>query len=350
MISDLPDVRPKPKKCLIIGAGISGLMAATVLQRHGMNVTVLDKGQGVGGRLATRRLKHPRDGEGIFDYGAQFFTVSDPLFQAWVEGWRQSGVVKEWSSQLSGAGKPCYQGVKSNRSIAQHLAKGLDVHTQTRVIKMIWDAPDWRVQTEDGACYQGDVLMVTSPIPQFLELFDSSEIVLPWELRHRLEQVIYQCCIALLVLLEKPSLIPAPGGLWLADSALAWIACNQQKGISLGSAVTLHATPEFSQTHWETDAAITAQKLLDIASPWLGSTVVDYQVHRWRYSQPQTFFGASYLALREPGLCVMAGDAFSPTAPTVPSLNLERAVLSGIAAANYLLGFSEAEVNVGAPG
>lgn len=185
-------------------------------------------------------------------------------------------------------------------------------------------------------------MIITSPIPQSLELFDYSEIVLPSELRHSLEKVIYQCCIAVLALLEKPSMIPEPGGLWLNDSSLAWIACNQKKGISLkGSAVTLHATHEFSQTHWETDNSITAEKLFDSASPWLGSTVVEYQVHRWRYSQPKTFFGKSYLALHEPGPLVMAGDAFSSTTTEESSLNLERAILSGFEAANYLLEFSK---------
>jgi renalase len=341
MILSSQDELTKPKRCLIIGGGISGLIAATVLQRAGINVTILDKGRGIGGRLATRRISHPSYGEGTFDYGAQFFTVSNSIFQLWIDEWLQSGVVKEWSRQLSEVGKPCYQGVESNRSIAQYLAKDLDIHTQTRAIKLIWEYPHWLVQTEDGVCFQGDVLIITSPIPQSLALFDCSEIVLPSELRHRLEQVNYQRCIAVLALLERPSIIPDPGGVWLNDPSLAWMACNRRKGISQGNAVTLHATPEFSQTYWEIDNPIVAAKMFDIASPWLGSTVVDYQVHRWRYSQPNTFFGEFYLTLREPGLLVMAGDAFSSTRSEESSLNLERAVLSGFEAANYLLGYTE---------
>jgi renalase len=342
MISYSQDRLPKQKKCLIIGGGISGLIAAMVLQRNGISVTILDKGRGIGGRLATRCINHPFYGEGTFDYGAQFFTVSNPIFQSLVDEWIQNGIVKEWSRQLSGGNKPCYQGIESNRSIAQHLARGLDIHTQTRVIKITWESCHWLAQTENGTCFQGDVLIVTSPIPQSLELFDCSKIIPPSKLKHRLEKVIYQRCIAVLALLEKPSMIPEPGGLWLNDSNLAWIACNQKKGISLqGNAVTLHATPEFSQTYWEADNSITAEKLFDIASPWLGSTVVDYQVHRWRYSQPKVFFEESYLALHKPGLLVMSGDAFSATRSEESSLNLERAVLSGFEAANYLFEFSE---------
>ena len=36
--------------CLVIGGGISGLIAARVLQHRGIKVTVLDKGRGIGGR------------------------------------------------------------------------------------------------------------------------------------------------------------------------------------------------------------------------------------------------------------------------------------------------------------
>ena len=53
--------------CLIVGAGIAGLVAARSLQSRGFSVLVLDKGRGVGGRLATRNFEGGR-----FDYGAQF--------------------------------------------------------------------------------------------------------------------------------------------------------------------------------------------------------------------------------------------------------------------------------------
>ena len=75
--------------CLVIGAGIAGLIAARALRAAGHRVLVLDKGRGVGGRMATRRIEG-----GVFDHGAQFVTVRDPRFQQIVEGWQAKGVVK----------------------------------------------------------------------------------------------------------------------------------------------------------------------------------------------------------------------------------------------------------------
>lgn len=328
-----------PKTCLIIGGGIAGLLAGTVLQRHGIRVTILDKGRGIGGRLATRRISHSSSGEGVFDYGAQFFTAHHPSFQQWVDQWLQQGLICEWAGPWSETRKPCYRGVVSNRSIAQYLAKDLDTHTQTRAIRIWWETSYWSVQTEPNAnLFQGDSLLITAPITQAIDLLDRSEIAIPADCRNRLADVSYQPCIAVLALLERASLLPKAGGLQLTHPSLAWIACNQKKGISpQGAAVTLHATPEFSHTHWSIDDQTIADKLCHIASPWLGSQVIEYYVHRWRYSQPKTYYKEPYLALKQPGLLMMAGDAFSSCQSAEPSMNLEKAALSGLEAANYLL-------------
>ncbi len=65
---------------------MSGLLAANKLQEAGWRVTVLDKGRGVGGRMATRRF-----GGGSFDHGAQFFTARSDEFKEMVEDWRKAG-------------------------------------------------------------------------------------------------------------------------------------------------------------------------------------------------------------------------------------------------------------------
>jgi renalase len=315
---------------------MAGLIAGTVLQRNGMAVTILDKGRGIGGRLATRRIVHPVAGAGVFDYGMQAFSVSAPQFQLWVDEWLEGGIVDRWDLP-NPAGMTSYRGKQSSRSIAQHLAQDLDVRTQTQVVEVIWASSTWTVRAANGDRFQADNLLITAPIPQTLALLDNSAIDLPAALRNRLAAVVYQPCIAVLASLDTPSTIPAPGGLRLDDPALAWIACNQQKGTSPLPAVTLQATPAFSQTHWESDKEAIAKILLDRAASWLGANVIASQVHHWRYSQPQTYYGESFAAIDTPGLLVLAGDAFAPTQQSTDiSLHLERAVLSGLAAAERI--------------
>src|SRR3712207_9495804 len=72
--------------CIMVGAGISGLVAACELSDAGWRVGVLDEGSGVGGRMGTRRL-----GDGTFDHGAQFFTVRSGRFGKVVAGGLEAG-------------------------------------------------------------------------------------------------------------------------------------------------------------------------------------------------------------------------------------------------------------------
>jgi len=58
------------KTCLVVRAGISGLLPARTLTEQGVLVTLLDKSRRAGGRMAARRV-----GEAVFDHGAQFFTA-----------------------------------------------------------------------------------------------------------------------------------------------------------------------------------------------------------------------------------------------------------------------------------
>lgn len=331
--------RQQKNSCLIIGGGITGLITATVLQRKGIKVTVLDKGRGIGGRLATRRINRGEPNEGIFDYGTQYFSVEKPQFQMWVDDWLQQGIIKEWCRGFGEAdGKPRYCGVGGTRAIAKYLAKDLDVCTSTKVVKLAYgDRPQgggkanrWLVET-DKQQYEGDILVMTPPLPQSLALLDASGIVLPPEIGSALKKVSYHSCIAVLALLEKPSQIPAPGGISPENEALVWLADNHQKGISPdGYAVTLHATPQFSEACWDRDDAEIADRLLTAASNYLGSAAIAYQVHRWRYSLPKTFYSKPCLTLPEMFL-VMAGDAFV-------SPKLEGAVLSGMAAGTAIVG------------
>ena len=51
--------RPRPNSLpavAVIGAGVSGLLAARTLTDHGLAVTVFDKGRGPGGRMAARLI------------------------------------------------------------------------------------------------------------------------------------------------------------------------------------------------------------------------------------------------------------------------------------------------------
>lgn len=66
-VGEAPAGNPGPeaaKKVIVVGAGISGLRSASVLQRHGIDVVVLEARDRIGGRINTRRTE-----KGVRDIG-----------------------------------------------------------------------------------------------------------------------------------------------------------------------------------------------------------------------------------------------------------------------------------------
>ncbi len=169
------------KSCIIVGAGISGLLVANTLTLEGWTVTVLDKGRGVGGRMATRRV-----GEGNFDHGAQFFTVRSERFAGLVEGWLGAGVAAEWTRGFADAddrpnvdGHPRYRGAEGMTSIPKYISRGLDVRTGERALRVDDGDEGWVVVCESGMQVAGDALVLWAPVTQALDLTSSGSYTLP---------------------------------------------------------------------------------------------------------------------------------------------------------------------------
>ncbi len=312
---------------LIVGAGMAGLCAARELQRAGRSVLLLDKGPGVGGRMATRRI-----GKATFDHGAQFFTARDSRFAAAIEHWQEIGAAAEWCRGFTADadGHVRWRGQPGMTAVPKHLAHGLSIRTDTKVVSLGQADDHWRVETGSGEIFRAEALLLTPPVPQSLDLLDAGRIPLRPEVRARLTSIIYQRCLAVLAVLAGPSRVPAPGGFAPAAGPIAWIADNQQKGISTEPAVTIHASHAFSLERWDRDRSASGRLLLEAAQKWLGAVVLEFEVHGWRYSKPLRVDEQPCVILSTRPPLVLAGDAFA--GPRV-----EGAALSGWAAAEALL-------------
>lgn len=304
---------------VVVGAGISGLLAARALRARGVPVVVVEKSRGFGGRLATKRV-----GAACFDQGAQYFTARSSRFSAAVAEWRDRGVVAPWPGSTHRlVAKP------SMNALGKMLADGVEVRREWHVRSARRADGVWVLTADGRPPLRAGRLVVTAPVPQSLALFDAGQ--LPPNLLEELGTLRYAPCLALLVTLRGPSDVPAEG---VAPSGepIRWIADNTKKGVAPGvpAAVTVHLGPAFSADHYEKTATELATRVLPAVQRWLGADVADVHVHRWKFSEPTTTHRAPSIWL--PGLGVgFAGDAFG--GPRV-----EGAALSGLDLADRITG------------
>jgi renalase len=318
----------QPVEIIIIGAGMSGLCAAQRLQIAGFRPLIIEKGRGLGGRMATRRLS-----EAKFDHGAQFVTSRSENFEQQLKKWEGDGIVKVWKGLKDYRIKDTdhWYGTSAMTAIPKAIAQDLNIERSTRVsaISPLGDA--WHIRYEDGTEQLANQIICTAPVPQSLSLLDSGQTKLHGQQWEDLKSIQYDPCLAVMALLEKKSSIPTPGAIEFDDGPVSWISDNQQKGISPLPAVTLHSTGAYARSHWDDDRLTCGKELLELMKSHIGSEVLDVQVHGWLYSK--VTHGVSELFTRLKGLPPMwlAGDAFGG------SYNVEGAALSGWAVAEGLL-------------
>lgn len=310
-------------KTVVVGAGLSGLMAAQHLSAAGHDVTLFDKGRSPGGRLATRRI-----GAARVDHGAQFFTVRTDDFAAHVARWRADGVVDEWCRGFvaGGDGHPRYMAHGGMNALAKHLAAGLDVRCSALVFAVERQAGRWHVRLDDGTAVHADAVVLTCPLPQTFSLLSQSHVTMP----EALWRTDYDRTLSLLAVCDRPPAVPEPGGVQDAPG-FTFVADNRRKGVSSVDALTVHADPAWSLAHWDEPADEAHRALLAAAQPFLGdAVVVESQLKRWRFATPQTIWPERTWGPDDDSSCALAGDAFG--GPRV-----EGAALSGLAAADRLL-------------
>ncbi|MEC8209071.1 MAG: FAD-dependent oxidoreductase, partial [Verrucomicrobiota bacterium] len=264
---------------LIIGAGISGLLCASELRKAGKSVRILDKGRGLGGRMATRRMAGGR-----LDHGAQYFTVRDPRLQAYTDDWLAAGIIKEWFRHLpedsNTDGYPRYCGITGMTDVPKHIAQELDVCNSQQVIELSRDVDLWVTLTSSGDFFHSKHLVITSPLPQTMNLLDATGLSYSKGASDALRAVRYERGLATLAILDGASGLPEPGGIKIHEAPLTWIADNQQKGISPDvSAITIHADADFAEAHWDSPNEVRGPLMLDAAAPHLSANVLEYDCH-----------------------------------------------------------------------
>ena len=325
-----------PIRVAVIGAGVSGLIAARTLSDHGHLVQLFEKSPIPGGRMSTRRTD-----SFTFDHGAQYFTVRDERIRAIVDSWFQAGIVNLWDGRICTVRngevrkeKRMHQrfvGVPDMISIARHLSNSLNIRWRTRV-QHVTRKDNFVFLTDENGDNLGsfDALVVSTPPEQCAEILEGLTPLIS-----RAHSVRMDPCWAVMLAFSKPLDLPFDGA-FIHDSEIVWAARNSSKpGRGTHECWVLHAESAWSTDHIDRHPGEIVRRLTASLFAAAGSRVEEPEfaaAHLWRFARAQNPIADGCLWDRQAMIGVCGDWCFNS--------KIEGAFLSGAAMAGRILNAS----------
>ena len=285
----------------IIGAGLSGLVAARELRDSG-EVKVFEKSRGSGGRIATRYEQNFE-----FDHGAQFFTARSAAFRAYLQPLIESGVVASWPARFAELDKdqvlttrdwdeahPHFVGTPRMNAIGKYLAEGLQIQQNTTVARLNREAEGWRLADSDGnALGHFDWIVSSMPAAQTAVFAPANS-----SLRRVATDVRMRACFALMLGFDRPLSLP-----WQAahvrGADISWVSVNSSKpGRPDAFTLVVHSTNTYADANIDDDAELVRKHLVSETSKVIGidcSAASHCRLQRWRYANVDDQEGIPFL-------------------------------------------------------
>ncbi len=287
--------------CLIVGAGISGLVLARRLESAGLTVLILEKSKGVGGRIATRR-----DGSATYDHGAQFYKVSNQVVWEIDDIWSREKLAKIWFQDENSIFK-CADGGMTR--LAKHLAQNLNIVFGQKVISI---SKTNELHCESDRTFKSKHIFVSSPLPQTLDILRASQIEYPREL----DSIDYASALVGLFEVDSTSeALEKIKYLQNINSDVFSISNQLSKKVSLSLAYTVVMQPGWSRKYFEDSDVANLQKIADAFSSHLKTidsafTIKKQQLKKWRFSHPTSHYANPYAVVGPLKNIFLLGDAF----------------------------------------
>lgn len=321
----------------IIGAGLTGLFTATLLERAFRQakdralvpqITVFEKSAGVG-RLATRYRSDSYSGKNWqWAFGAQFFTAKTSNFQQFIAPWLESKLIQPWCAQVVDLNPASVSGQSPNiqqkeqwdtaqaryistpkmtswgRALADELAH-TTINFKTRVAPLA-QYPQSQVdnktelfdETGDSLGYF-DWVICTAPNAQAVELMANSGFTKQAKIIEPQMQACYTLMLGWDNVQPLPEALnkqgkPAWDVAYVHDSIIDRIFIEHHKPAhdELLPSVTIHASNDWSEQYVDEDIETVKAQLLQAAKQALNwnedSAPSQVDCHRWRYAATVT--------------------------------------------------------------
>ena len=347
-------------KILLVGGGLTSAVAASLLakcsQSLNVQLCVWDKARGCGGRMSTSRLTSKLESTCSADLGAQYVTATPEYALShshFYDDLKSHKLLVPLKLPIEGkkssaAGTIDYVCPNGTSSIVKHFFQEASIQIKfgSRVSKLEHEETQWKVFTESGDSELFDVVILTMPVPQILELLSNSPNVTSapsqsnqeWSsLKSSLETVQYSSRYALAIVYdghdnnEKEFV---KNNVCLENGACAKYICddsvfryvsldsykrantlNSPKTEALPMSVVFHTSVPFGVEHIEKTPEevepILLNRVKKLFPTWPEPAAIKCQ--KWRYSQVQTAYPGEpgCVKLVETPLLLAGGDAFT---------------------------------------
>ena len=116
------------KKVLIIGSGIAGIAASLKLKSYGLESTIVDKGNFIGGRIGTREEKVGKNTYYFF-HGAQFFTAKSNNFKKVIN----LGIKEHYIKKFGNFSPPRFRGFPTMRNFLSNISGDINIQQNLKI-------------------------------------------------------------------------------------------------------------------------------------------------------------------------------------------------------------------------
>ncbi|XP_044515165.1 renalase [Gracilinanus agilis] len=316
-------------RVLVVGAGLTGgLCAALLKQKYSVSVTVWEQARGLGGRMNTTCSAHsPRC---TADLGAQYITRTPryaQLHASFYEELLAQGVLKPLTSPIEGLmakeEDSHFMAPQGISSVVRHYFEksGVEVSFGHYVTEIYLKDDKWEVCKEAGDSEQFDIIILTMPIPQILQLQGDIKNLMSESQKQQLRSVRYSCRFALGLFYEAGTQIDVP---WAAqylpnNPSVCFLSIDNRKrdtdAADSGPSVVVHTTVSFGKENEDKSLEAVQEAILQQVSGLLPGlpTPASATCHRWTYSQVTQAIPdcPGQMTLHRTPLLICGGDGFT---------------------------------------
>ena len=236
------------KKILIIGSGIAGISSSLKLKSYGLEATIIDKGDFIGGRIGTRDVKIKNKSHYFF-HGAQFFTAKSYNFNKII----RDGLNKKYIKEYGSFSPPRYRGFESMRNFLINLSQNLNIIQNVKVTHLEPCNDKISVLDNKSSIWKTyDAVISTIPAPQNLDLVKKFPT-----LKKTLMTASYDACVALMFFFdENPKNVPHFFDYYNKKGILSWMAAGSSLRFW-----TAHAQAAFSNKSLNKDRILVKNEI-----------------------------------------------------------------------------------------